>query len=121
MSRQVNKTLQNLNLYYNKIGDDGAAAIAEALKVRAAYLRARFASLLAIFHVHLALFPPLCTPVTTLQSVHFWLLLLQVNTSVTNIDLGANGIGDEGAASIAEALKVLWVLSAHLCTHLTLF
>jgi len=62
MSRQVNKTLQNINLGENLIGAVGTTAIAEALKVRAACLGARFASLPAIFHVHLALFPPLCTP-----------------------------------------------------------
>ena len=117
MSRQVNKTLQNINLGENRIGAVGTTAIAEALKVRAACLGARFASLLAIFHVHLALFPPLVPPVTTLQSVHFWLLLLQVNKSVTEINLNWNDIGRAGAASIAEALKVLCVFSAHLCTE----
>ena len=38
----------------------------------------------------------------------------QANKTLQELNLWNNGIGAEGAASIAEALKVLWVFSAPL-------
>ena len=35
---------------------------------------------------------------------------LQVNRALTNLDLSYNGLGDEGAAAIGDALKVRWIL-----------
>ena len=64
---KVNPVLTNLRLFDNNIGDDGAKAIAEALKV---------------------------------------------NPVLTNLLLSGNNIGDDGAKAIAEALKVNRVLTS---------
>ncbi|KAL0240076.1 hypothetical protein GEMRC1_010183 [Eukaryota sp. GEM-RC1] len=58
---KVNSSLSTINLYSNSIGNEGAIAIAEALKV---------------------------------------------NSSLSTINLNNNSIGNEGAIAIAEALKV---------------
>ena len=63
---KVNPVLTELDLYNNQIRDDGAKAIAEALKV---------------------------------------------NPVLTTLYLGYNSIGDDGAKAIAEALKVNPVLT----------
>ena len=67
---KVNKTLTSLVLYENKIGNEGAKALAEGLKVN-----------------------------ETLKS-----LVLDVQRNDTGT--AASGIGDEGAIAMAEALKV---------------
>jgi hypothetical protein len=85
----VNSVLQELDLFRNNIGESGAAAIAEALKVN-----------------------------STLQQLDLrWNAIgssgaaaiaeaLKVNSSLQELCLGCNAIGSTGAAAIAEALKV---------------
>ena len=49
-------------------------------------------------------------PVTCLKTVFFclrWCLGVQVNKTLQTLNIGWNKIGPEGAASLAEALKVL--------------
>jgi hypothetical protein len=58
--------------------------------------------------VHLALagsFPTFSTPVTMLTTA-FISLFLQVNKSLTSIDLSRNSIGDKGAVALGEGLAV---------------
>jgi hypothetical protein len=86
---KVNAVLTELNLQLNSIGHDGAKAIAEALKVN-----------------------------TVLNELHLYrnnigddgakaiAEALKVNAVVTTLSLWDNSIGDEGAIAIAEALKV---------------
>jgi Ran GTPase-activating protein (RanGAP) involved in mRNA processing and transport len=87
-------SLTELNLYYNSIGDDGAKAIAEALKDN--------------------------TVLTTLylgynsigdDGAKAIAEALKVNTVLTSLDLRSNLIGDDGAKAIAEALKDNYVLT----------
>ncbi|KAL0228977.1 hypothetical protein GEMRC1_013597 [Eukaryota sp. GEM-RC1] len=86
---EVYTTVTSINLSDNSIGDVGAIALAEALKVN--------------------------TSVTSLnlggnfigdRGVRALAEMLKVNRKVTNIDLKNNSTGDEGAKALAEALKV---------------
>jgi hypothetical protein len=92
---KVNPVLTNLNLSFNSnIGDDGAKAIAEALKVN---------------------------PVLTELNLRYNSIggdgakaiaeALKVNPVLTSLDLYRNSIGVDGAKAIAEALKVNPVLT----------
>ena len=86
---RVNSTLQTLDLFSNDIGADGTRAIAELLRVN-----------------------------TTLQSldlgrncmgddeVRAIAEALRVNSKLQVLDLYGNNIGDDGALAIAEALRV---------------
>ena len=56
-------------------------------------------------------FPCMCclTPVTLLKPAMcclLWVLCEQVNNSLKELNLGNNSIGDQGAASLGEGLKV---------------
>ncbi len=77
---QVNGTLTSLNLNENFMGDAGAAAIEDALKVA----------------------PAVATSSSTTHSSND---CMQVNRTLTRLDLNHNAIDDEGTAAIAEALK----------------
>jgi len=83
-----NRTITNVNLGWNSIGIKGAIALAEALKVN-----------------------------KTIKEINLWhnsigdegaLALaeaLKANNTIEKINLGANSIGDEGATAIARALE----------------
>ena len=92
---QINNTVTDLNLRYNKFGDAGAIAISEALKVSFVFFRERSA--------FLGLPPPCNPPVLTRFGA-------QVNKTVQVLNLKVNYLGDKGAIALAEALKVIFVL-----------
>ncbi|KAL0238188.1 hypothetical protein GEMRC1_012661 [Eukaryota sp. GEM-RC1] len=86
---KVNSSVSTINLYNNSIGPEGAIAIAESLKVN-----------------------------SSVSEIYLWdnsignegaiaiAEALKVNSSVSTINLQNNSIGPEGAIAIAEALKV---------------
>ena len=94
LGAQVNKTVQVLNLYYNNVGDKGTIALAEALKVSFVFFR------------ECSAFPWLPPPGNPSSLV---VLFVQINNTVTDLDLRCNEFGDAGAIAISEALKVSFV------------
>ncbi|KOO27154.1 hypothetical protein Ctob_012414 [Chrysochromulina tobinii] len=92
---QFMAVLTELNLTGNNIGDEGAVAIAEALKVNAAVTN--------LFLIYNNIGDEGAIAIAE---------ALKVNAVVTNLHLDANNIGAEGAKAIAEALKVNAVLTA---------
>jgi len=91
---KVNAVLTELRLGANNIGDDGAKVIAEALKVNAVLTK-------------LSLWENSIGPEGAIAIAE----ALKVNAVLTELRLGANNIGDDGAKVIAEALKVNAVLT----------
>jgi hypothetical protein len=87
-----------LYLQVNGIGDEGAIAIAEALKVNAVLTT-------------LSLFNGLSKNEIGPKGAKAIAEALKVNAVLTSVDLGFNSIGDDGAKAIAEALKVNAVLT----------
>ena len=86
---KVNTTLQTVNLQFNKIGDAGATALAEALKVNTALQTVNLED----------------NEIGDAGAVEL-AEALKVNTTVQTVHLGSNKIGDAGATALAEALKV---------------
>ncbi|KAL0245109.1 hypothetical protein GEMRC1_009189 [Eukaryota sp. GEM-RC1] len=86
---KVNSSVTNINLWNNSIGDEGAIAIAEALKVN-----------------------------SSVSTIYLWknsigdegasalVDALKINSSVVRLNLGENSIGNVGAIAIAEVIKV---------------
>jgi hypothetical protein len=91
---KVTAVLTKLELYGNNIGVDGAKAIAEALKVNAVMTELE-----------------LCGNKIGDEGAEAIAEALKVNAVLTELQLGGNTIGDEGAIAIAEALKVNAVLT----------
>ncbi|NGX62333.1 MAG: hypothetical protein K940chlam9_01830, partial [Chlamydiae bacterium] len=86
---KVNTSLTSLNLHNNKIGENGAHAIAEALKVNV--------SLTNLY---------LYRNKIEENGANAIAESLKVNTSLTILDLSINEIEENGANAIAESLKV---------------
>ncbi|KAL0238607.1 hypothetical protein GEMRC1_013080 [Eukaryota sp. GEM-RC1] len=86
---KVNSTVTRINLEFNSIGNEGAIALAEALKVNSTVTRINleYNSIGKEGAIALA-------------------EALKVNSTVTKFDLWRNSIGDEGAVALADALKV---------------
>jgi Ran GTPase-activating protein (RanGAP) involved in mRNA processing and transport len=116
-----NRVLTKLELGNNSIGDNGAKAIAEALKVNAVVtelgLNANNIGPEGAIAIAEAL--KVNAVVTTLNLMYNSIgaegakaiaEALKVNAVVTTLYLYGNSIGDEGAIAIAEALKVNAVL-----------
>jgi len=104
--------LTELRLSFNHIGDEGAKAIAEALKVNAEALKVNA----VLYNLELGDNAVL----TTLhlnenkigaEGAKAIAEALKVNAVVTTLSLYYNQIGDEGAKAIAESLKVNAVLT----------
>ena len=91
---KVNAVLTILDLGMNNIGDGGAKAIAEALKVK-------------VVLTTLGLYKNSIGPEGAIAIAE----ALKVNAMLTNLRLDSNKIGDDGAEAIAEALKVNVVLT----------
>jgi Ran GTPase-activating protein (RanGAP) involved in mRNA processing and transport len=87
--KEPNSTLQTINLGVNSIGDEGAKAVAEALKVNS--------TLQTIFLDNNGIGAEGAKAVA--ESI-------KVNSTLQTIDLGYNYIEDEGAKAVAEAIKV---------------
>jgi hypothetical protein len=102
---KVNVVVTTVDLGDNSIRVEGAIAIAEALKVNAVLTKLYLRN--NYIHVH----------VSRVSGAKAIAEALKVNAVVTELDLGANNIGNEGAEAIAEALKVnavltkLWLVS----------
>ena len=77
-----------IRLYGNQIGDKGATAIAEALKVNGAL------TVLGLENNKIG--PSGATAIAE---------ALKVNGALTELSLGGNRIGDQGATAIADALN----------------
>ena len=86
---KVNKTLTNLCLCRNGIGDAGGTSIAEAIKVNK-----------TLTHLHLSGNGISDASATSIAEA------IKVNQTLTHLDLSSNGISDAGATSIADAIKV---------------
>jgi Ran GTPase-activating protein (RanGAP) involved in mRNA processing and transport len=95
---QKNTTLKELNLRNNRIGDEGGKAIGKALEVSPVF-RVLFPCSCAVTRL-----PLLVTHVTSV------ILVLQENTTLKELDLEDNKIGDEGGKAIGKALEVSFVL-----------
>jgi Ran GTPase-activating protein (RanGAP) involved in mRNA processing and transport len=85
----VNISVTNIDLSGNEISDEGASALADALKVNK-----------SVTSIDLS-----CNEISD-EGASALADALKVNTSLTNIDLCYNKIGDEGASALANALKV---------------
>jgi hypothetical protein len=90
--KQKNQTLQRVDLYNNKIGDVGAAALGEGIAVSCVACGCWLFLLLVTR-----------PPVTDLISV---ILVLQKNAALQVLSLNVNQIGDAGAAALADGIKV---------------
>lgn len=95
-----NAALTNLRLGYNGIGDSGAIAIAEALKVNttaltALDLRGNMVTFATMGDVRIG-----DSGVAAIAEA------LENNTVLKSLHLGTNSFGNSGAVAIAEALKV---------------
>ncbi|KAL0238597.1 hypothetical protein GEMRC1_013070 [Eukaryota sp. GEM-RC1] len=86
---KVNSTVTQINLVVNSIGTEGAIALADALKVNSTVTRIDLGSNSIGTEGAIALAEA-----------------LKVNSTVTRIDLGENSIGTKGAIALADALKV---------------
>jgi Ran GTPase-activating protein (RanGAP) involved in mRNA processing and transport len=86
---QVNTSLTDLNLYGNDLGPEGGKAIAKSLEVD-----------LPIFNVT-------SLSVTT-EVIFYFHLIMQVNTTLTNLDLRQNNLGPEGGKALAVCLEVIF-------------
>ncbi|KAL0230934.1 hypothetical protein GEMRC1_010339 [Eukaryota sp. GEM-RC1] len=113
----VNSTLIEINLEKNSLEDEGARALAKALKYNSTI------SVINLSHNSIgvdgvcALAEALVVN-STLTKINLWnnvigalgaIILaeaLKVNSIITEIDLGYNCIGDTGVKALAEALKV---------------
>jgi len=86
---KVNKTVTNIVLEANLIGNEGTQALAEALKVNT-----------TLTNINLR--------VNNIgeEGAQALAEALNINTTLTNIDLGINNIGMEGAQALAEALNI---------------
>jgi hypothetical protein len=91
----VTAMVTTISLIYNTIGDEGAKAIAEALKSGVAVVTDLYLGLNRIGDI----------------GAKAILEALKVNAVVTTLFLSENNIGYEGAIAIAEALKVNAVLT----------
>jgi Ran GTPase-activating protein (RanGAP) involved in mRNA processing and transport len=111
------KSLQQLNLWNNKIGDAGAQALAEMLKVNNTLQKlglggnqigdAGAQALAEMLKIH-----------STLQQLDLGYNrmgddgaqalaeMLKINSTLQQLDLGYNRMGDDGAQALAEMLKV---------------
>ncbi|KAL0239844.1 hypothetical protein GEMRC1_009952 [Eukaryota sp. GEM-RC1] len=82
-------TFTSISFSFNFIGDEGALALADVLKVNTSIKR------IELSHNDIG------------HEGTFALAgVLKVNTTITNINLMSNSIGDQGALALAEALKV---------------
>ena len=86
--------MTNLGLYNNKIGDVGASALGEALKVNAVLNK--------LLLTDNSIGPAGATALAD---------ALKVNAVMTNLIIGQNKIGDVGATALGDALKVNAVLT----------
>ena len=86
---KVNTALQWLGLDYNNISDEGAKALAEVLKVNTALQRL-----------------DLNSNKISDEGAKALAEALKVNSALHRLDLRLNNISDEGAKALAEALKV---------------
>ena len=86
---KVNKTLMMLNVHNNDIGDHGASALADALKVNKTLTK------LSLYRNSIG-----ATGASALAEA------LKVNKTLTELNVAGNSIGDAGASALAEALKV---------------
>jgi hypothetical protein len=104
--------LTELRLSFNHIGDEGAKAIAEALKVNAEALKVN-AVLYNLELVDNAVLTTLHLNENKIgaEGAKAIAEALKVNAVVTTLSLYYNQIGDEGAKAIAESLKVNAVLT----------
>ena len=93
LASPVTEVLKTLNLVNNKIGDEGAAAIAKALRGNK-----------VLTDLNLRLNNIGDKGAAALGKA------LEVNGVLTNLDLWNNNIGDEGATALASALRVNAVL-----------
>jgi hypothetical protein len=102
---QVNKTLTNLNLEYNKLGPQGGKAIAQSLEVTFhvqchTLSTCRFVT----FHCHtLSIGLSMTANITSLLCMHFF---VQVNTSITELNLIDNKLDAEAGKALGKALEV---------------
>jgi Ran GTPase-activating protein (RanGAP) involved in mRNA processing and transport len=87
---KVNTTLARLDLSGNGIGNEGAAALGEAIKVNALKARERY---------------------NLIDGEGVPALVYDLNPSLTVLNLGRNSIGDDGAVAMGEALKVDMLLT----------
>jgi hypothetical protein len=85
----VNTSVTSIDFGHNPIGDEGASALADALKVNT------FVTSIRLGNNEIGD-----------ESASALADALMVNTFVTMIDLYGNKIGDEGALALADALKV---------------
>ena len=86
---KVNETLTNLNLSYTRIGDAGAASIAEAIKVNN-----------TLTNLNLSDNGISDTGARSFADA------IKVNKMLANLNLSVNHISDDGATSIVDAIKV---------------
>jgi Ran GTPase-activating protein (RanGAP) involved in mRNA processing and transport len=121
-----NTTLTKLNLGYNRIGDEGAAALAAVLHVNASLSEldlnkndigaAGAAALIAAVPPHARGGPGLATLNLSHNAIgaagaSALAEALRENTTITELGLVNCDVGDEGAAALAEALEVNTSLS----------
>jgi hypothetical protein len=86
---KVNTSVKTINLGCNRIGNEGAAALADALKEN-----------MSLTTIDLA------SNGIGDQGASVLADALTVNTSVTSINLDSNTIGNQGATALADALQV---------------
>jgi patatin-like phospholipase/acyl hydrolase/Ran GTPase-activating protein (RanGAP) involved in mRNA processing and transport len=110
-------TLQQLNLVYNQIGEEGAEALAEALKINST-LQWLVLNSNQIGDAGTGTLAEALKVNRTLQQLNLNLnrigdagakalaAALQVNSTLQQLELHGNEIGEEGAKALAEALKV---------------
>ena len=95
---KYNSTLDNINLDYNNIGDEGAMALAEALK--------NSSNLQILWHL---LSKPNISNNIHVYSARFvadaWKQATKLSSKSLKLGLGGNKIGAKGGAAILEALK----------------
>ena len=102
---QNNTCVTSVNLEDNRIGNEGAKAIADMLGVGSQHLGTTRQPLLSNPHLHNifhAFRVELAPPANRVFSFDF----RQKNTSVQILNLGDNKIGNEGATVIAKVLEV---------------
>ena len=91
---QVTKTLRKLNLNDNQISDDGAAAISDSLKVNKSLQELKIQGRASR-----------CVVITN-KGAKYVSEAIQVNTALQKLDLSFNKISDDGAAAISDSLKI---------------
>jgi hypothetical protein len=100
---QINKSITSLDLSYNKLDAEAGKALGVALEVT--------------FHFSVSSLS-LTANITSLLCMHFF---VQVNTSITELNLGANDLDAEAGKALGKALEVspIFTVIALLCVSVT--